>query len=202
GFYVSDHPLKATRPASTMLSAIMLGDKENLPKKKPISAIILLTEVKKIMTRNNDPMAFVQMEDISGQMEGVIFPSSYERVSPHLEEDARLIVWGKIDQKDDRLQMIIDDAEPIEQVKMVMVDFSLDQARDRAQQQKLQQTLKQFVAKKNEAKVPVIGRIKVGNQQQLIRFGQQYWVKDANAVSQQLQAQGFQAEANSLVTTV
>jgi len=201
GFYVSDHPLKATKPASAMLSAVMLGDQENLPKKKPVSAIILLTEVKKIMTRNNDPMAFVQMEDVSGQMEGVIFPSSYERVSAYLEEDARLIVWGKIDQKDDRLQMIIEDAEPIEQVKMVMVDFSLDQARDRAQQQKLQQTLKQFAGKKNEAKVPVIGRIKVGNQQQLVRFGQQYWVKDASVASQELKAQGFQAEANSLVAT-
>ena len=201
GFYVSDHPLKVTKPASAMMSAIMLGDKETLPKKKPVSAIILLTEVKKIMTRNNDPMAFVQMEDISGQIEGVVFPSSYERVSDYLEEDARLIVWGKIDQKDDRLQMIIDDAEPIEKVKMVMVDFSLEQARDRAQQEKLQQTLKQFVGKKNEAKVPVIGRIKVGNQQQLVRFGQQYWVKDANLVSQQLQAQGFHAEANSLLVT-
>ena len=201
GFYVSDHPLEATKPASAMLSAVMLGDKENLPKKKPVSAIILLTEVKKIMTRNNDPMAFVQMEDISGQIEGVIFPSSYERVSPYLQEDARLIVWGKIDQKEDRLQMIVDDAEPIEQVKMVMVDFSLEQARDRAHQQKLQQTLKQFAGKKNEPKVPVIGRIKAGNQQQLVRFGQQYWVKDANLASQELQAQGFQAEANALVAT-
>jgi len=84
---------------------------------------------------------------------------------------------------------------------MVMVDFSLEQARDRAQQEKLQQTLKQFAGKKNEAKVPVIGRIKVGNQQELVRFGQQYWVKDASLVSQQLKAQGFQAEANSLVVT-
>ena len=201
GFYVSDHPLEVAKPASAMLSAIMLGDKENLPKKKPISAIILLTEVKKIMTRNNEPMAFVQVEDISGQMEGVVFPSSYERVSAYLDEDARLIVWGKIDQKDDRLQMIIDDAEPIENVKMVMIDFSFDQVRDRAKQEKLQQTLKQFVGKKNEAKVPVIGRIKIGNQQQLVRFGQQYWVKDADFVSQQLQAQGFHAKANPLLIT-
>lgn len=201
GFYVSDHPLEATKPASAILSAITLANPENLPKKKPVSAIILLSEVKKIMTKNNDPMAFVQMEDISGQMEGVVFPKSYERVSEYLQEDARLIVWGKIEQKDDRVQMIIDDAEPVEQVKMVMVDFSIDQARDRAYQNQLQQTLKQYAADKNEGKVPVIGRIKAGNQQQLVRFGQQYWVKDADSVSQELKAQGFQIQTDSLVHT-
>ncbi|MFB6274522.1 MAG: OB-fold nucleic acid binding domain-containing protein [Halothece sp.] len=201
GFYVSDHPLKEAKTASNILSAITLGDPENLPKKKPVSAIILLSEVKKIMTKNNDPMAFVQMEDISGQMEGVVFPRSYERVSEYLQEDARLIVWGKIENKDDRVQMIIDDAEPIEQVKMVMINFNLDQARDRAYQNKLQQTLKQYAAEKNEGKVPVIGRIKAGNQQQLVRFGQQYWVKDADSVSQELEAQGFDIKTDALVHT-
>ena len=200
GFYVSDHPLKATKSASAMLSTIMLGDKETLPKKKPVNAIVLVSEVKKIMTKNNDPMAFIKIEDISGEMEGVVFPSSYERVSGYLEEDARLIVWGKIEQKDDRLQMIIEDAEPIEQVKMVMVDFSLEQARDRALQNQLQQILKQYVGKKNEAKVPVIGRIKVGTQQQLVRFGQEYWVKDADLTSQKLKDQGFAVKSNCILT--
>jgi DNA polymerase-3 subunit alpha len=201
GFYVSDHPLKATKPASAILSTVMLGDQENLPKKKPVSAIILLSEVKKIMTKNNDPMAFVKMEDISGEMEGVVFPSSYERVSEYLQEDARLIVWGKIEEKDDRLQMIIEDAEPVEQVRMVMVDFSIEQARDRDYQTQLQQTLKEYSGKKNEAKVPVIGRIKMGTQQQLVRFGQQYWVKDADLVCRELEAKGFQVKPNSLLAT-
>jgi len=201
GFYVSDHPLKATETASNFLSAITLGDKDNLPKRKLVSAIVLLSEVKKIMTKKNDPMAFVQMEDISGQMEGVIFPSAYEQVSPHLEEDARLIVWGKIEEKDDRVQMIIKDAEPIEQVQLIMIDLNLEQARDRAYQNKLQHTLQQYSGKKNEPKVPVIGRIKAGNQQQLVRFGEQYWVKDANLASQELAAQGFQVKANPLVAT-
>jgi DNA polymerase-3 subunit alpha len=146
-------------------------------------------------------MAFVKMEDISGEMEGVVFPSSYERVSEYLQEDARLIVWGKIEEKDDRLQMIIEDAEPVEQVRMVMVDFSIEQARDRDYQTQLQQTLKEYSGKKNEAKVPVIGRIKMGTQQQLVRFGQQYWVKDADLVCRELEAKGFQVKPNSLLAT-
>lgn len=201
GFYVSDHPLKAAQKASSILSTVTLGDQESLPKKKPVSAIILLSEVKKIMTKNNDPMAFVQMEDISGEMEGVVFPSSYERVSEYLQEDARLIVWGKIEQKDDRLQMIIEDAEPVEQVKMIMIDFDLEQARDRARQNQLQHILKENTGKKNEAKVPVIGRIKFGNQQQLVRFGSEYWVKEAKPVCQELTEKGFKVYLNPLINT-
>lgn len=199
GFYVSDHPLKTAQSVSQFLSPIVLGNEENLTKKKPVSAIVLVSEIKKIMTKNNDPMAFVQLEDISGQMEGVIFPSSYERVSPYLEEDARLIVWGKIEEKDDRLQMIIDDAEPVEEVKMLVVDFDVEKVRDRAYQNNLQKLLKENAAQKNEAKTPVIGRIKVGNQQQLVRFGQQYWVKDAEEMAKKLEAEGFQVKANRLL---
>ncbi|MFP4132829.1 MAG: OB-fold nucleic acid binding domain-containing protein [Halothece sp.] len=202
GFYVSDHPLKTAQSVSQFLSPIVLGDQESLTRKKPVSAIVLVSEIKKIMTKNNDPMAFVQLEDISGQMEGVIFPSSYERVSPYLEEDARLIVWGRIEQKDDRLQMIIDDAEPVEEVQMLVVDFDAEKVRDRAYQNNLQKLLKENAAPKNEAKIPVIGRIKVGNQQQLVRFGQQYWVKDANAVSEKLKAEGFQVQANRLLAAI
>ncbi|QDZ41119.1 trans-splicing intein-formed DNA polymerase III subunit alpha C-terminal partner DnaE-C [Euhalothece natronophila Z-M001] len=199
GFYVSDHPLKSAQNANQFLSPIVLGDKETIPKKRTVSAIVLVSEIKKIITKNNDPMAFVQLEDISGQIEGVIFPSSYERISPYLEEDARLIVWGKIDEKEDRLQMIIDDAEPVEQVKMVIVDFDVQQVRDRANQEKLQKLLKANAAKKNEAKTPVIGRVKMGGQQQLVRFGEQYWVKDPSTVTEQLQEEGFAVKAQSLI---
>lgn len=202
GFYVSDHPLKATKPACTFLEAVMLGDQENLPKGKLVSAIILLSEVKKIITKKNQAMAFVKMEDMSGQIEGVVFPSAYEAVSEELEEDARLIVWGKIEQKDDRLQMIIEDAEPIEQVKMVTIDLTIEQARDRASQDKIQQVLKEYAGKKNEVKIPVIGRIQGKNQKQLVRFGQEYWVKDATVVSQELAAKGFKVQPHSLLSTI
>jgi len=199
GFYVSDHPLHNTQSASAFLAPVTLQDQDNLPKKKTVSAIVLVSEIKKIMTKDNKPMAFVKLEDISGEVEGVVFPNSYERVKDYLEEDAQLIVWGKFEQKEDRLQMIVNDAEPVEQVKMVMIDFDLEQARDRAYQYQLQQTLKEHAAEKNEAKVPVIGRIKAGEQQQLVRFGQQYWVKDVHSTYQELQNQGFEVHATPLL---
>ncbi len=199
GFYVSDHPLNSAQSASAFLAPVTLQDKDNIPKKKTVSAIVLVSEVKKIMTKDNKPMAFVKLEDISGEIEGVVFPNAYEEIQDYLQEDAQLIVWGKFEEREDKLQMIVNDAEPIEQMKMVMIDFDVEKARDRAYQDKLQQILKQYAAQKNEAKTPVIGRIQAGEQQQLVRFGQQYWVKDVHTTYQQLRDQGFQVHATPLL---
>jgi len=77
------------------------------------------------MTKKGTPMAFLTLEDASGQSEAVIFSDSYERLQKLLVEEATLMVWGKVDRRDDRVQLIIEDAEPIETIKMVMVNLSL-----------------------------------------------------------------------------
>ena len=63
-----------------------------------------------------DRMAIVQLENLTGQAEAVTFPRSFERIGGLMVADARLMIWGKIDKKDDRTQLIVEDAEPIEDV--------------------------------------------------------------------------------------
>lgn len=200
GFYVSDHPLKAARQAATILSPINLNELEDQPKRKVVSAIAILSEVKKITTKKGDRMAFVQIEDITAQVEGVVFPEAYKRIHQFLEEDARLILWGKPEQRDDRLQLIINDAEPIEQTQMVMVELTLQQALDRNYQQRLQAILQEQSQERDQAKVPVIGIVQANGKRQFVRFGREYWVQDWRSTLETLNATGFQARTAPLVS--
>ena len=72
-------------------------------------------------------MAILQIEDLTTQSEAVVFSKTYERISSLLEVDARLILWGKVDKRDDQNQFIVDDAEPVEKVQMVMVELNPEQ---------------------------------------------------------------------------
>ncbi|WP_019505704.1 OB-fold nucleic acid binding domain-containing protein [Pleurocapsa sp. PCC 7319] len=200
GFYISDHPLKAVHQAAQILSPINLSELSEQKAKQKVSAVVMLNSVRKIITKKGDPMAFVQMEDITGEAEGTIFPSTYNELESLLVEGKQLIVWGKAQQRNDKYQLIIDDAEAIEQVKMIMLEITPEQALDRAKSSYLKQILEKQTAETNKFKIPVIAAIGTGKQRQFIRFGQKFWVQNQSQTIASLQEAGFRVHCESLIS--
>jgi DNA polymerase-3 subunit alpha len=201
GFYVSEHPLNTIKKSASVLSPINLRELEEQKVKQKISTVAILIAVKKIMTKKGTPMAFITLEDMTGQAEAVVFSDTYERIESLLVEDSQIILWGKVDKRDDKTQMIVEDAEPIESVKMVMVRLSPQEAMNTNTQNSLRGILKrQAGEKKQPSKVPVVAIIGQGKDRQFVRLGQDYWVKDdINTVNSLMEA-GFDAYAEPLVT--
>ena len=198
GFYVSEHPLKSVQQAAQILSPINLGQLEEQKSRTRVSAIVMLSALKKIITKKGEPMAFVQLEDVSGQAEGVVFPSVYEQVEKVLVEDARLIIWGKVERRDEQMQLIVEDAEPADQVKLVMIELLLQQAIDASVQRNLRDILQRQSGEK-KAKIPVIAIITAGSQRQFVRFGKDYWVPDEYLAVEALMRAGFSVRAEPLI---
>ncbi|MDJ0717727.1 MAG: OB-fold nucleic acid binding domain-containing protein [Prochloraceae cyanobacterium] len=199
GFYVSDHPLKSIADAVQILSPINLSALSEQKSKQKVSAVVMLDSVKKIINKNGNPMAFVQMEDVSGQADGVIFSSTYERIESLLNEDACLIIWGKVERRDDKVQLIVEDAEPVDKVRMVTIELSASEAIDTAVQQKLKSILQERSGEKNKIKVPVVAIINGDRMRQFVRLGQKYWVQEDRSTVEYLTNAGFTARTQSLI---
>ena len=200
GFYISDHPLKAVNSAAQILSPISLNTLSEQKARQKVSAVVMLNSVRKIITKKGDPMAFVQMEDITGEAEGTIFPSTYQDLEPLLVEGKQLIVWGKAQQRNEKYQLIIDDAEVVEKVKMIMLEITPQQALDPGQSNYLKRILSQQSTEPNKFKIPVIAAIGKGEQRQFVRFGSKYWVQDETKALSSLQSAGFQVRSESLLS--
>ncbi|MCC5635431.1 trans-splicing intein-formed DNA polymerase III subunit alpha C-terminal partner DnaE-C [Nostoc sp. CHAB 5844] len=198
GFYVSDHPLKSIKHSSSILAPINLSQLGEQKEDILLCAVVMLNNVKKVMTKKGDPMAILQIEDLTAQLEAVVFPKTYERVSNSLEVDARLIIWGKVDRRDEQVQLIVEDVEPVETVQMVMVELTPQQAITIEERDRLRTILKELSADKEKAKVPVIGIVQAGSSRQLVRFGRQFWVQDARSTVLALQNQRFLAQVKHL----
>ena len=56
-------------------------------------------------------MAFVKLDDFTGAIELVIFPSVFERTRYLWRQDAVILVKGNIYEREDRLTVIVDDAK-------------------------------------------------------------------------------------------
>lgn len=112
GFYVSDHPLKSVLLANQIEDTVTVAQLAE-KKGKDLKMIVMVTAIKLVTTKKNDRMAILQVEDLTGQLEAVVFPKTYEKVHSLLQDNALLVISGKVDKRDDGLQIIVEDAKEV-----------------------------------------------------------------------------------------
>jgi DNA polymerase-3 subunit alpha len=198
GFYISDHPLKGVQQTARILDPVNLSDLESLAEGSSICAIALITSLKPVITKKGDRMAIIQLEDLTGHTEAVVFPKSYERIGHHIEADARLMVWGKVDRRDEQTQFIVEDAEPIDAVQMVFVELEPKEAKDIEHQHRLRTVLLENQGDKDKAKTPVVAVISNQRERKFVPIPRQFQVQDCQAAVNALVRAGFQARFSSL----
>lgn len=116
GLYLSDHPLKEfselLAQIATPCAEITL---EHAGKTVRIAGAI--HEIKKITTKSNQSMAFAMIEDLTGTLEAVVFPTIYTEQKDRWENDVMLLLEGKISDKDGQAKLLVDKVWPLETVK-------------------------------------------------------------------------------------
>lgn len=115
GFYLTAHPLeKVLGSLSPSFVHVPIADITENTVGEKVQVLGLITQVKKIITKSsNAEMAFVRIEDLTHSIEAVVFPKTYTRLSQLLVRDHIVVVTGKVDQKEDRLTLIVDDMRPM-----------------------------------------------------------------------------------------
>ncbi|MBL7184173.1 MAG: DNA polymerase III subunit alpha, partial [Anaerolineae bacterium] len=97
GFYVSEHPLQRLTASldGTVTASCGEIDEEMAGQKVIIAGVV--PWVRPHITKKGNPMAFVQLEDLQGSIEVIVFPSIYEKTRELWQEDNILIVKGRVD---------------------------------------------------------------------------------------------------------
>ena len=62
----------------------------------------------------NNEMAFIRLEDLTGSLEMVVFPKVYVRTWAYWQADAIVSASGRVDEKDDRLTLLVDEVSPVD----------------------------------------------------------------------------------------
>ena len=199
GFYLSDHPLKQVHKQVKLLSPIALGQLEEQPDKAKVSAVVMVSELRPVNTRKGDRMAVLQLEDLTGSCEAVVFPKSYGRLADHLMVDARLLVWASVDRRDERVQLIVDDCRSIDDLQLLMVELQAEQAADIAIQHRLRECLHRHRPPQDEvgSRVPVVALVRQNDDIRFVRLGPQFCVADVAAALDTLASADFQARISS-----
>ncbi len=108
GLYVSSHPLNEFREALEQKAKPI---KDLLASSLTVTVGGLLTNFRKIVTKNGKPMAFGLLKDFSGEIEVVVFPDTFEKKQNTLKEDSVVLIRGTVQIRDDNLKLICNDAK-------------------------------------------------------------------------------------------
>ncbi len=96
GFYITGHPLTHYGKQLNRLvshSIDQLDDELDFNSEIKVAGII--SSVKQLKTKKDERMATLQLEDLSGRIEVVVFPDSYQKNYEYLREDQLVWIKGK-----------------------------------------------------------------------------------------------------------
>jgi DNA polymerase III subunit alpha len=113
GLYITDHPFRdLQKKLSKKIKPIEEVKESKL--KKDISVGGIINSVQKIVTKNNENMMFVLLEDSTDSIEIVIFPKIFKEFESILEKDNVIIVNGNLNYKDGQPKLLVEDIKNLD----------------------------------------------------------------------------------------
>lgn len=107
GVYVSDHPLRRVTADYRRVVTCLCSELTPALKGKTVTLAGMIAGVRRLQTKNGEPMAFLTLEDLQGKCDVTVFPRVLQATPAELlQEGAVVLVRGKVDVRNDRAGVV------------------------------------------------------------------------------------------------
>ncbi|MEE1038727.1 MAG: DNA polymerase III subunit alpha [Eubacterium sp.] len=191
GVYITNHPLKdferqiekMTSVNSDVLARAQQEMQDGLDTDlydgQKVIVAGLIDNKKTLITKKNQMMAFIEIEDLYGQIEVVVFPNVYERNQHILDEDNIVLISGTLNFKEDEPPKILADSvkdmrtmeDSVANVEKLLKLRITDKSKERVLMEEIRDIL---VA--NHGNIPVLIYRTDGK---MIRASKELWFKES-----------------------
>jgi len=100
GFYISGHPLAAFQEDMKRYGTATTETLDSIPDGKEITICGIIAGLKQKVTKKGDKMAILNLEDLTGTVETIVFPDLYASATHLLLTDTPLIIAGQLDKSE------------------------------------------------------------------------------------------------------
>lgn len=113
GFYISRHPLSAYQEEIKRHTEDDTSTLLRLQNGQEVRICGLVSSLKEIVTKKGDRMAFLNLEDMKGFVEVILFPEVFKSASNYLKGGDPLLVRGSLDLAEDRIKIKAVEVRPL-----------------------------------------------------------------------------------------
>jgi DNA polymerase-3 subunit alpha len=105
GFYISRHPLARHQEEIKKCTNADTSTLVSLSNGAEVKICGLVSGLKEIMTKKGDRMAFLNLEDMKGFVEVILFPEVFKAALPYLRSGDPIVVRGILDLSEDHIKI-------------------------------------------------------------------------------------------------
>lgn len=141
----------------------------------------MIRDISRKITRNSAMMAFLNLEDLSGVIECIVFPKTYDKVVAYLKEDSIVLIRGRLSIKEEENPKIIveslGDLVPVKNTKLYLRFKNMDDAK--LMVRTLRPVLKTF-----SGETPVI--VVASDKREVMQLAKELWIDGDSPVIRML----------------
>ncbi len=112
GTYFSEHPLQQLTKYPDAAASHLVNQLDETLAGQVVNLTGVITSARVIMTKKNEPMAFVQFEDSTGPIEITVFPKLYARTKEHWHAEALVRIKGKVEEREGKIKLLCESVSP------------------------------------------------------------------------------------------
>lgn len=121
GFYITGHPLARFSREISLVTSCSIQDLPVQKDKTRIKIAGVVEELKLKRTRKGENMAVIQVEDLSGSIEVILFPDLFARCSGLLKNDDPLLITGTVEKGDYTIKIIAQEISTLNMVRQQLI---------------------------------------------------------------------------------
>jgi len=126
GFYITGHPLQKYATVVNLYKTPLdsVNGQDNGEGINSVNVCGMITEIRTLLDRKENQMAFIKVEDFNRVYEAVVFGSIYPKLENKLQKDALILLHGRLNSSIDEpiVKIICDDAYTLEEVPAVLTE--------------------------------------------------------------------------------
>jgi len=127
GFYVSGHPLARYASQLKRFTPFSTANLRQCPDGQEIKIVGLIAKIKQTVTRTKqEKMAILKMEDLEGEIEVLVFPAAFQKISRFLQPSTVVLAKGRINLKEETPKLVLNDLLPIDEVYKVITGMNIN----------------------------------------------------------------------------
>ncbi|HHV77726.1 MAG TPA: DNA polymerase III subunit alpha [Syntrophothermus lipocalidus] len=178
GFYVSQNPLEEYREVIPYLMSHEISELSKLDEGQVVRIVATVTAMKRSRSKKGEPWARLVLEDFTGKVEAVVFPTVYRQHYRQIKLDTALVIEGKVIHRDDSVEVAVNQVYPVShELKELHIQVS-NAAGTGNSKSELVRILGGY-----SGEIPVYLRLSANK---VIRLDKNLWVQPSLALKQQL----------------
>ncbi|WAA10164.1 DNA polymerase III subunit alpha [Fervidibacillus albus] len=172
GLFISEHPVSMYRNVFYRYRCKKLAELQFQERKNTV--LVYVSDVHKLRTKKGEAMAFLQVSDETGDLQAVAFPNVYRKYSNLFQNGQVLLVFGILESRNDKRQLIIRDVQSAETLQQKLKDARLfiRIVEEEGEREKLFDLKK--ILKHHRGKTPVI--LFYARERRTVQLSEQYWI--------------------------